>query len=131
MSPNSWWKAVFVAGFFAAIAAPRLCAQDRDTCLHFFGNSSRPERFECISALFSQEPIHATIGNIAPSNGFPIGLVIGKELNSARSQNWSVDERNSQPCVSSALPTAPGERAATLIGFPACCGQRTQKTVMP
>lgn len=82
MSPNSWWKAVFVAGFFAAIAAPRLCAQDRDTCLHFFGNSSRPERFECISALFSQEPIHATIGNIAPSNGFPIGLVIGKEFNS-------------------------------------------------
>jgi hypothetical protein len=82
MLPNNWWKALVVAGFFVAIATPRLCAQDREKCLHFFGKSSRPERFECISALFSQAPIHLTIGNIAPSNGFPIGVVVGREFNS-------------------------------------------------
>ncbi|MGD0162317.1 MAG: hypothetical protein ABSB39_07580 [Candidatus Sulfotelmatobacter sp.] len=78
--------AVLLGCLYICLTAGPLLGQDRATCLHFFGQTSTPERFECISALFSQAPIHATLGNIAPSNGFPIGLVLEREYNDTNKQ---------------------------------------------
>ena len=72
------------------VACGVLSAQSRANC-HPQAGETRDihTAFDCIGALFSEPPVHGTLGSVAPSNGVPLGIELEDEAHPITSKEQS------------------------------------------
>jgi hypothetical protein len=94
-----------VASLFGSIA-PAYAQSKKYSCPHFFHTH---QAFDCIEALFSEDPVHLIVGSVPPGNGFALGAVAERPTHfvSSFAPMIASDVRSDDP-VGTAIDRGPG-----------------------
>ncbi len=77
---NSSWLTTAIMAAICALGPHSVSAQTmKYSCPQFFSGFPH-QTLDCIEAVFSESPVHATVSSVPPSNGLALGIVAESEV---------------------------------------------------